>query len=171
MHCGQSALHRHHQRRRRVERHRRTLPARQLPCCFRRARPRRRSLRGTAMPTPAVSVLIPTYNSQRYLVATVESVLAQTDGDFELLFCDDGSTDSTMDMLAAIAEQDERVRVYRNERNLGLHGNLVHLVHLARGRYIKILMADDLLFPDALARLRAPLDEHPSVVLSTSRRL
>jgi hypothetical protein len=76
-----------------------------------------------------------------------------------------------MDLLAAIAEQDERVRVYRNERNLGLHGNLVHLLHLAQGRYIKILMADDLLFPDALARLRAPLDEHPSVVLSTSRRL
>jgi hypothetical protein len=123
------------------------------------------------VPTPAISVLIPTYNSQRYLQATVESVLAQTEHDFELVLCDDGSTDATMDMLAVIAESDERVRVHRNEQNLGLHGNLVHLMHLARGAYVKILMADDVLFPDALARLRAPLDEHQSVVLSTSRRI
>lgn len=123
------------------------------------------------MPTPAVSVLIPTYDSQRYLIPTVESVLSQTEKDFELVFCDDGSTDSTMDMLAALAARDERIRVYRNEHNLGLHGNLVHLMHLARGKYVKFLMADDLLLPDALARLRAGLEDNPTVTVSTSRRL
>ena len=120
---------------------------------------------------PAISVLVPTYNSADYLPTTLRSILAQTDPDFELVACDDGSTDRTLQVLAEFAARDSRVRIERNSVNLGLHGNLVRMMHLARGRLIKIMMADDLLLPDALARLRMPLENDPHVILSTSRRL
>jgi hypothetical protein len=120
---------------------------------------------------PAISVLVPTYNSADYLPTTVRSIQAQTDRDFELVACDDGSTDHTLELLAEFAAQDSRVRIERNTENLGLHGNLVRMMHLARGRFLKIVMADDLLLPDALERLRAPLEADPQVILSTSRRI
>lgn len=126
---------------------------------------------GTHRPSPAISVLVPTYNSGRYLASTLDSVLAQTDPDFEIVIADDCSGDDSVDIALRYAARDSRIRVVCNEENLGLHGNLVQLMHLARGPLLKPLMADDLLMPNALARLRAPLENDPTVSLSTSRRI
>jgi glycosyltransferase involved in cell wall biosynthesis len=126
---------------------------------------------GAGSDQPAISVLVPTYNSARYLASTLDSVLAQTDPDFEIVIADDCSSDDSVRIATEYAARDSRIRVVRNQVNLGLHGNLVHLMHLARGPLLKPLMADDLLMPEALARLRAPLENDPAVSLSTSRRI
>lgn len=123
------------------------------------------------MRIPAISVLVPTYNAEPFLSRTLTSILCQTDPDFELIVSDNGSTDGTLEIARRFAAQDQRVRVVQNHTNLGLHGNLVSLIHRARGRLVKYVMADDLLLPTALQVLRRPLDEDPSIVLSTSRRL
>lgn len=119
---------------------------------------------------PAISVLVPTYNAESFLSQTLTSILSQTDPDFELIVSDNGSTDGTLEIARRFASQDQRVRLVRNHTNLGLHGNLVSLIHRARGQLVKYVMADDLLLPTALQTLRRPLDEDSSIVISTSRR-
>ena len=99
--------------------------------------------------TPTVSVCVPTYNGARFVERTVRSVLAQTYDDFELIVSDDGSTDSTLDVVAAIA--DPRVRVLDDRSHVGAVANFNRSFSAARGRYVKVLCQDDVLFPDCLA--------------------
>lgn len=72
--------------------------------------------------TPVVSVVMPTYNGERFLRPAVESILNQTFRDFELIVIDDGSTDSTPHILAEFKDKDARLIVLTNERNLGIAG-------------------------------------------------
>jgi glycosyltransferase involved in cell wall biosynthesis len=104
-------------------------------------------------PEPRVSICVPTYNGARWLPEAIESALAQTHEDFELLVCDNQSTDDTQQILAGYS--DPRLRVVLNERQLGLGGNHNRCVELARGAYIKFLHADDMLAPTCLERLLA----------------
>lgn len=106
---------------------------------------------------PTVSVAIPVYNGEAYLAAAIESVLAQTRGDFELVICDDHSTDRSLEIASAFA--DSRIRVLRNATNLGFGGNWNRCLTEARGHYIKLLPQDDLLHPDCLSQQAAVLDE------------
>jgi glycosyltransferase involved in cell wall biosynthesis len=107
-------------------------------------------------PSPAVSVCVPAYHGAAHIAATIESVLAQTYADFELVVVDDGSTDGT----AAVVERyaDPRIRLVRNPRRLGAQGNWNRCLELARGRYFKLLPQDDLLAPPCLARQVAALE-------------
>lgn len=105
---------------------------------------------------PKLSVAIPVYNGAAYLSATIASVLAQSRGDFELVICDDHSTDASREIASAF--RDERIRLLHNDRNLGFGGNWNRCLAEARGDYIKILPQDDLLHPDCLARQAAVLD-------------
>ena len=75
------------------------------------------------MTPPLVSVLMTAYNRERYIAAALDSVLAQSFGDFELLVVDDCSTDATAAIARAYERRDSRVRVVVNERNLGQFGN------------------------------------------------
>jgi glycosyltransferase involved in cell wall biosynthesis len=100
-----------------------------------------------------VSICIPTYNGTRYLKECLDSALAQTFEDFEVVVVDDGSTDSTMDVARQYSRSDGRVRVWRNERNLGLVENWNRCVGLARGEWVKFLFQDDLLEPSCLERM------------------
>jgi glycosyltransferase involved in cell wall biosynthesis len=100
-------------------------------------------------PTPAVSVCVPCYRGEAHIAAAIDSVLAQTFEDFELLIVDDDSPDETARVVARYA--DPRIRFFRNERNLGAQGNWNRCLQLARGRYLKLLPQDDLLAPDCLA--------------------
>ncbi|WP_421692933.1 glycosyltransferase family 2 protein [Aestuariivirga sp.] len=97
---------------------------------------------------PKVSVAIPVYNGQAYLAATIHSVLAQTCTDFELIICDDASRDGSLDVAASYP--DPRIRILRNEKNLGFGGNWNRCLNEAQGTYIKILPQDDLLHPGCL---------------------
>jgi GT2 family glycosyltransferase len=123
--------------------------------------------RGVAMRPPAVSVLLPAYNAQQYVLQSVQSILAQTFEDFELLIVDDCSTDATPAILASIA--DDRLRVIRNEPNLGVVGSLNRAMRAARGRYVARADADDFCLPTRFAQQAAFLDRNPDIALTGAR--
>jgi|SRR6185295_7418607 len=100
--------------------------------------------------TPAVSVCIPTYKGAAHLRTSIESVLAQTFGDLELVIVDDNSPDDTF--AIASGYQDLRVRCLRNDRNLGAEGNWNRCLDEAAGTYYRLLPQDDVLAPDCLQR-------------------
>ncbi|MCD1610556.1 MULTISPECIES: glycosyltransferase family 2 protein [Pseudomonadaceae] len=108
--------------------------------------------------TPRVTVFIPVHNRQHYITTAVDSILAQTFEDFELLIVDDGSTDATLDVLARY--QDPRLRVESNPRNLGIPATRNRGLELARGEYIALLDSDDISWPNRLARQVETLDRH-----------
>src|SRR5216117_733352 len=83
--------------------------------------------------TPRVSMAVPVYNGERYLGEALDSLLAQTYHDFELIICDNASTDGTGEIARSYASMDERVRYVRNERNLGLAGNVKRAFQLSSG--------------------------------------
>ena len=112
--------------------------------------------------SPRVTVFIPVHNRARYICVAVNSILAQTFEDFELLVVDDGSTDETPEVLAAY--DDPRVRVVRNDTNRGIPYTRNRGLELARGEYIALLDSDDHSYPQRLARQVAWLDAHPDVV-------
>lgn len=128
-------------------------------------------LRPLDQPTSGmVSILIPTYNGSAYLWETLLSVASQTYTHLEIIICDDASTDATLEMALAFAATDHRVRVFSTTENLGLAGNFKQIYTLARGDYIKYLLQDDLLLSNAIARLVLPLEQIPSITISTSSR-
>ena len=102
------------------------------------------------MTAPLVSVLITAYNREEYLAASIESVLAQRLGDFELIVVDDRSTDGTLEIARDYARRDARVRVHANERNLGDYGNRNFIASLARGELLKFHDSDDVMYPHCL---------------------
>jgi glycosyltransferase involved in cell wall biosynthesis len=118
--------------------------------------------------TPRVSIGLPVYNGENFLAAALESILAQTFADFELIVCDDGSTDRTGAIGRAFAARDPRVRYVRNGRNLGAAPNFNRCFELARGEYFRWAAHDDLIAPDLLAKCVAALDADPDAVLCHS---
>jgi len=112
---------------------------------------------------PKVSVVMPVYNGAKYLREAVDSVLAQTFSQFELIIVDDGSTDGTMEVLGAYS--DPRIRLIRNDRNLGQAAARNQAFAAARGEFIAIHDADDTSVPDRLAVQVLYFDAHPDVVL------
>jgi glycosyltransferase involved in cell wall biosynthesis len=113
-------------------------------------------------------VCVTTYNYARFLPQCIESVLAQDLTDFELIICDDCSSDDTEDVVARFARTDSRIRAFRNEVNLGMNPNLKRCAELARGEFIKVLCADDWIAPNCLSRMVQLMDAHPSVLLAAS---
>jgi glycosyltransferase involved in cell wall biosynthesis len=113
---------------------------------------------------PLVSVAIPAYKGAAYIAETIESVLAQSLRDLELIVVDDCSPDGTAEIVAAY--HDPRVRLYRNESNLGPQGNWNRCLHESRGRYFKLLPQDDVLMPDCLEKQVAVLEADASESIS-----
>lgn len=120
---------------------------------------------------PTISVLMTSYNRERLIGAAIESTLAQTFEDFELLIVDDRSTDGTADVARGYARRDSRIRVVENEVNLGQFANRNHAAGLARGRLLKFHDSDDLMYPHCLAVMLAALAAAPEAgfALSTGR--
>jgi glycosyltransferase involved in cell wall biosynthesis len=110
---------------------------------------------------PLVSVLLSVHNDARFLAAAVESVLRQTVDDLELIVVDDASTDETPAVLSAV--QDSRLRLLRNERQLGLAASLNRGLDEAQGRYVARLDADDVALPQRLESQLARITATPSV--------
>jgi len=114
---------------------------------------------------PKVSVCIPTYNYAHFLKDAIDSVLAQTYRDFELLIIDNCSTDDTEEVAARYALVDDRISYFCNESNIGLTGNLNRCLEYATGEYVKILCADDLIEPDCIEKSVRILDDNANVAL------
>jgi GT2 family glycosyltransferase len=115
--------------------------------------------------SPRVSIFMPTFRrgESGRLQAALESVLAQEFRDFELLVADDGSTDSTAQILAAYAAQDDRIRIFRYKRNSGLPAlRFAQVLSSATGRYCAHMFDDDIWYPHALAALVDALESHPT---------
>lgn len=118
---------------------------------------------------PKVSIGLPVYNGERYLRGAIDSILAQTFRDFELILCDNASTDGTAAICRDYTARDSRVRYRRNERNVGACRNFNLCVELASGEYFKWAAYDDAHAPEYLARCVEVLDRDPSVVVSHSQ--
>jgi succinoglycan biosynthesis protein ExoO len=103
--------------------------------------------------TPRVSVIVPAYNASGFLVRALNSALAQTMPDLEVIVVDDGSRDTTLPMARAIAARDPRVRVLHNEQNLGMYPTYNRAIDAAKGEWIAALDADDVWLPERLERL------------------
>ena len=112
------------------------------------------------MATARASVLMSVYNGEQYLAEAINSILDQTFTDFEFVIINDGSTDSTDDILRSY--KDPRIRVFE-QSNIGLARSLNRGVSLARGEYIARMDHDDLSMPERLAKQVDFLDTHPEV--------
>src|SRR4051794_19211018 len=113
--------------------------------------------------SPKISVCIPTYNQERFLAAAIQSVLDQTEIDFEIVVFDDASTDRTEAVVSSF--EDPRIRCFRQQRNVGIARNRNSCLRVARGRYLGWLDGDDLYRPNMLAVQAAVLDRNPRVGL------
>jgi glycosyltransferase involved in cell wall biosynthesis len=119
---------------------------------------------------PLVSVLIPAHNGERFITEAIRSAQAQTWTRLEILVSDDASTDNTLSIVNELAQDDPRIRILEQPRNLGAPRNQIELHRHARGEIIKPLLQDDMLEPDAVQTLAKPLTSTPAPAFSFGRR-
>jgi glycosyltransferase involved in cell wall biosynthesis len=117
---------------------------------------------------PRVSIGLPVFNGERYLAAAIESILAQSFVDLELIICDNASTDATKAICMRYANEDQRVRYFRHDQNLGAAANFNFTVKLATGEYFKWAAHDDLLEREFLEKCIEALEADPGAVLCCS---
>jgi glycosyltransferase involved in cell wall biosynthesis len=117
---------------------------------------------------PIVSVLMTAYNREAYIAEAIESVLASTLADFELIVVDDGSKDRTLTIAKTYEESDSRVRVYKNEKNLGDYPNRNKAASYATGKYIKYLDSDDIMYSHCLEVMVYAMEKYPEAAFGLS---
>lgn len=120
---------------------------------------------------PLVSVLMTAYNREKFIGEAIESVLNSTYREFELLIVDDGSSDGTVALAQEYARADVRIRVYVNEKNLGDYKNRNKAAGYARGKYIKYVDSDDLIYPDSLAIFVTAMERYPEAAVGIMSRV
>ena len=118
---------------------------------------------------PVLTIGMPVYNAQRFLAKALDSFLAQTFTDFELLISDNASTDGTEAICREYARRDPRIRYFRNEKNMGPGWNFRRVYSLAKGKYYKSAAHDDFLEPTFLEVCIRALEADPGLVLAHSR--
>lgn len=116
---------------------------------------------GEMKPAPAVSICVPTYNRAHVLGRTLRLLLAQTHSDFELIVSDDGSSDSTEEVVRGL--NDPRILYFRNERNFGLYPNWNRCLELARGQFVAIYHDHNIYHHDIVRQCVKTLEADPSV--------
>ncbi|MCB9134318.1 MAG: glycosyltransferase [Anaerolineales bacterium] len=119
-------------------------------------------------PIPRVSIGLAVYNGERYLREAIDSILAQTFTDFELVISDNASTDKTEEICRDYAAKDSRIRYSRNPENIGGANNENLVFKLSRGEYFRLAAHDDVLAPRLLEKCVEVLERDPSVVLCVS---
>lgn len=115
----------------------------------------------TNLEKPLVSVLMTAYNREKYIADAIESVLASSYKNFELIIVDDGSKDKTVEIARSYEVRDTRVRVYVNEANLGDYPNRNKAAGYAKGKYLKYIDADDTIYPWGLDILVSVMEKFP----------
>ena len=123
------------------------------------------------MSQPRVSVLTTVFNREKYLPACIESVLASSFQEWELIIVDDQSRDQSVEIARRYAKNDPRIRVFVNEKNLGDYPNRNKASSYARGEYLKFLDADDLIYPHGLEIMVKTMDQFPEAVLGISQEV
>ena len=125
------------------------------------------------MTAPRVSVVTPFYNTAPYLAECIDSVLAQSHGDFEYVLCDNHSDDGGSEIAAGYAARDRRLRIVRPPAFLGQVPNYnFALRQIARDtRYVKIVQADDTMFPRCLSEMVALAEAHPTIAVVSAYRM
>lgn len=119
-------------------------------------------------PAPRVTIAMPVYNSATTLTEAVISILSQTYKDFELIICDDGSTDETLTIASKLADGDSRVIILKNPKNFGLNVSLNNCLEITRGEFYARMDGDDISMPDRLEKLVAALDTNQDISLVSS---
>jgi hypothetical protein len=114
---------------------------------------------------PLVTTIIPAYNARRTIAATIQSALAQTHGEMEVVVVDDGSTDDTLAIVQGLARGEPRIRIVSHE-NRGLASARNSGILAARGEYVAPLDADDIWHPEKIARQLAAIDAVPGAALA-----
>ena len=114
---------------------------------------------------PKLSIGLPVYNGEKFLAAALDSLLAQTFQDFEIVIVDNASSDTTEKICRTYAAREPRIRYVRNERNIGGPLNFNRAFELSRGAYFKWAASDDLSEPDFLRRCIEVLNADPTVVM------
>jgi glycosyltransferase involved in cell wall biosynthesis len=118
--------------------------------------------------TPLISVCVPTYNYGQFLSVCIESVLAQSVSDWELILSDDCSTDDTHEIAQYYGRRDSRIQYFRNAKRLGMNGNIKRAADLGKGQFLKILCSDDWLAPNCLQVFCSLMAQYQKVALATS---
>lgn len=120
------------------------------------------------MATPQISIGLPVFNGEGSLNLVLDSLLAQTVGDFELIISDNASTDQTESICRAYAEKDTRIRYIRQVVNLGAEANFLFVLERSVGKYFMWAAADDIRSADFIALNYEFLENHPGYVCSVS---
>ena len=112
---------------------------------------------------PLVSVIIPCYNAEKYVEAAVRSIMNQTYKNLEIIITDDCSTDNTFSILEKLADEDSRIKLFKNETNQKIVKTLNKLVSLANGKYIARMDADDISLPKRIEKQVELLEENSDI--------
>ncbi len=110
---------------------------------------------------PLVSVLMTSYNREKYISSAIESVLNSSYIDFELIISDDCSSDNTLRIAEEYSKYDSRIKVFLNDKNLGDYPNRNKAAERAKGKYIKYVDADDYIYPKGLEILVSNMEQFP----------
>ena len=113
--------------------------------------------------TPLLSVLMPVFNSERFVAEAIESILNQSFKDFEFLILDDASTDKSIEIVKDFEKKDPRIKVFQNEKNLGVVESRNKLINLSKGKYIAWLDSDDIALENRFEEEIRFLEEHPEI--------
>ena len=116
--------------------------------------------------TPLVSIGLPVYNGENFVAEAIQCVLNQTFSNWELVICDNCSADRTLAICLEFADQDRRIRVYQNPRNMGVSFNYNEVFRLSRGQYFKWIAHDDLFAPRFIESCIHELEKDEHVVLA-----
>lgn len=114
--------------------------------------------------SPLVSVLMTAYNREKYIAEAIESVLASTYKNFELIIVDDCSVDNTVKIARSYEAKDDRIKVYVNEKNLGQFPNRNRALSFARGEYIKYFDSDDIMKDFCLSLMVSAMQKYPEAM-------
>ncbi|MDW5287875.1 glycosyltransferase family A protein [Formosa sp. PL04] len=110
---------------------------------------------------PLVSVLMTVYNREEFISEAIDSVLKSTYQNWELILVDDGSTDKSLEIIRDYERQDNRIKVYQNEINLGDYPNRNQAAAYAKGKYLKYVDADDMIYPYGIEQLVYFMEQFP----------
>jgi glycosyltransferase involved in cell wall biosynthesis len=116
-----------------------------------------------------VSIGLPVYNGEKFVAEAIQCVLNQTYSNWELIICDNHSSDRTVAICRQFADQDSRIRLYQNARNMGASFNYNEVFRLSRGQYFKWIAHDDLFAGQFIERCVQELEKNESVVLVSPR--
>ena len=121
--------------------------------------------------TPVISILTTVYNREKYIAACIDSVLASSYQDWELIIVDDVSTDTSLAIAKSYEKKDARIKVYVNQTNLGDYPNRNKAASYAKGTYLKYLDADDVIYPHGLEIMVHTMEQFPEAALGISQKV